>query len=67
MHSRQRHSCWGRQGETDRLRQECIPRHEGRSWHAKVGRQATKQRKASRLAEGSGQLKQAKIDVVRER
>jgi hypothetical protein len=47
MHSRQRHSCWGRQGER--------------------GRQAAKQRQASRLAEGSGQLKQAKIDVVRER
>jgi hypothetical protein len=32
-----------RQGETDMLRQGCIPRHGGRSWQA----------------EGSGQLKQA--------
>jgi hypothetical protein len=52
---KQRHSCWGRQGET------------GRQAQAGKGRETGSQRQASRLAEGSGQLKQAKVDVVRER
>jgi hypothetical protein len=46
-----------------RQRQGCIQRHEGRSWQAKVGRQAAKQRQASRWAD-AGMKKEVCMQAI---